>query len=257
MRTCCPCGVPRGAARRTVLVQALREPAVGGAVRPGLDYLARWGAGGRAPSRRIPQRGVTATGVPLRRSGRRLRRKRRFPRKRFTQLRPAFPRPVMPRLVASGPEVPVIRAGPGGAGYNWPCLSRRKAFYGRGGNCCSAQVLPSGSLKVTNEPHGVAGCHAVRDELPPGRLDIGHDALHALLRARRHRRDPGAKHDRARRTRRGELHEPQRVVHLVIVVSMEADLLHVECLGAIDIGHRYRHQLDLPVHRARYTRAVP
>jgi hypothetical protein len=30
----------------------------------------------------------------------------------------------------------------------------RKALYGRGGNCCSAQVLPSGSLKVTNEPHG-------------------------------------------------------------------------------------------------------
>jgi hypothetical protein len=29
-----------------------------------------------------------------------------------------------------------------------------EGVYGRGGNCCSAQVLPSGSLKVTNEPHG-------------------------------------------------------------------------------------------------------
>jgi len=27
-------------------------------------------------------------------------------------------------------------------------------FYGRGGSCWSAHVLPSGSLKVTNEPHG-------------------------------------------------------------------------------------------------------
>ena len=27
-------------------------------------------------------------------------------------------------------------------------------FYGRGGSCCSVHVLPSGSLKVTNEPHG-------------------------------------------------------------------------------------------------------
>jgi hypothetical protein len=27
-------------------------------------------------------------------------------------------------------------------------------FYGRAGTCCSAHVLPSGSLKVTNEPHG-------------------------------------------------------------------------------------------------------
>ena len=30
----------------------------------------------------------------------------------------------------------------------------RKASYRHDGNCCSAQVLPSGSLKVTNEPHG-------------------------------------------------------------------------------------------------------
>jgi hypothetical protein len=54
MRTCGPCRVPRGAARRTVPVQELREPAVGRAFRPGLDYLARWGAGGRAASQRIP-----------------------------------------------------------------------------------------------------------------------------------------------------------------------------------------------------------
>jgi hypothetical protein len=31
---------------------------------------------------------------------------------------------------------------------------RAQAFYDRGGSCWSAQVLPSGSLKVTNEPHG-------------------------------------------------------------------------------------------------------
>jgi hypothetical protein len=31
---------------------------------------------------------------------------------------------------------------------------RAQAFYGRGGSCWSAHVLPSGSLKVTNEPHG-------------------------------------------------------------------------------------------------------
>jgi len=64
MRTCGPCSVPRGAARRTVPVQALREPAVGGALGPRLDYLARRGAGGRTTSERNPPRGVTATGVP-------------------------------------------------------------------------------------------------------------------------------------------------------------------------------------------------
>jgi hypothetical protein len=31
---------------------------------------------------------------------------------------------------------------------------RKNSRYGRGGNSCSAQVLPSGSLNVTNEPHG-------------------------------------------------------------------------------------------------------
>jgi hypothetical protein len=31
---------------------------------------------------------------------------------------------------------------------------RAQAFYDRGGSCWSAHVLPSGSLKVTNEPHG-------------------------------------------------------------------------------------------------------
>ncbi len=39
-----PCDVPRGPARRTVPVQALHEPARGGAVRARLDHLARWRA---------------------------------------------------------------------------------------------------------------------------------------------------------------------------------------------------------------------
>ena len=54
----------------------------------------------------------------------------------------------MPRVVPSGLEVPAI-----GVDLAGGALSRRKAFYRRG-TCCSAQVLPSGSLKVTNEPHG-------------------------------------------------------------------------------------------------------
>src|SRR5579862_6899449 len=44
----------------------------------------------------------------------------------------------------------------------------------------------------------VAGLHAVREELLPGRLGVGHHALHALLRPRRHRSDPGAEDDGAR-----------------------------------------------------------
>jgi hypothetical protein len=83
----------------------------------------------------------------------------------------------------------------------------------------------------------------MRDELSPGGLDIGHHALPALLRARRHRSDPGAQHDGSRAPGRGELHEPQRVADRVIVVRVEAGLLQVERVGAVDIGHRYRNQL--------------
>jgi hypothetical protein len=50
----------------------------------------------------------------------------------------------------------------------------------------------------------VAGLHAVRDELLPGGLHIGHHVSHALLPARWHLRDPGAQHDGAcRPTRAG------------------------------------------------------
>jgi hypothetical protein len=38
------------------------------------------------------------------------------------------------------------------------------------------------------------------------------------------------------------------------VVSVEADPVHVELLGAINIGHRYRDELDLPVHAQQPTR---
>src|SRR5205809_28510 len=79
-------------------------------------------------------------------------------------------------------------------------------------------------------------------------LYVGDDHLHALLRARGHLGDPGAQHDRARRPGRGELHEPQRLGHLVVVVGVEADLVHIKRLSAVHIGHRDRDELNLPVH---------
>jgi hypothetical protein len=35
---------------------------------------------------------------------------------------------------------------------------------------------------------------------------------------------------------------------------VEADPVHVELLGAVNIGHRYRDELDLPVHAQQPTR---
>ena len=66
----------------------------------------------------------------------------------------------------------------------------------------------------------VAGLHTARDQLLPCGRGIGHDHLHALVRPRRHLGDPGAQHDRACRSGRGELHETQRVGDLVVVVGV-------------------------------------
>src|SRR5947207_2419142 len=37
---------------------------------------------------------------------------------------------------------------------------------------------------------------------------------------------------------------------------MEADPVHVELLGAVNIGYRYRDELDLPVHAQQPTRRI-
>ena len=42
--------------------------------------------------------------------------------------------------------------------------------------------------------------------------------------------------------------ESQGLADLVVVVGVEADLVHVERLGAVDIGNRDGDELDLPVH---------
>jgi hypothetical protein len=47
-------------------------------------------------------------------------------------------------------DLPDLRVGAAGLCRAEPGI----AFYGRGGSCCNVQVLPSGSLKVTKEPHG-------------------------------------------------------------------------------------------------------
>ena len=47
---------------------------------------------------------------------------------------------------------------------------------------------------------------------------------------------------------RGELDEAQLLVDLLVVVGVEADLIDVERLGAVDVGHRDEDQFDLPVH---------
>src|ERR1700722_1694632 len=42
----------------------------------------------------------------------------------------------------------------------------------------------------------------------------------------------------------------------MVVVGVEADPVHVELLGAVNIGHRYSNQLDLPIHAQQPTRRI-
>src|SRR6266566_4025187 len=102
----------------------------------------------------------------------------------------------------------------------------------------------------------VAGLHAMREQILPGGLDIRDDHLHTLLRAWRHLGDPRPHDHRAGRSGRGELHEPQFVTYLIVVVGVEPNLFHIERLGAVDVGHRYGHELDLPVHARQGTPGV-
>jgi hypothetical protein len=51
------------------------------------------------------------------------------------------------------PQLPVAGQRPSARTMLWLGRAARSG-YRRAGTCWSAQVLPSGSLKVTNEPHG-------------------------------------------------------------------------------------------------------
>ena len=66
---------------------------------------------------------------------------------------------------------------------------------------------------------------------------------------------PDADADRAGRTRRGELHEPEALVDRVVVVGVEPDLL-VERLGPVDVRHGDRDQLELEVHEVPFDRRL-
>ena len=102
----------------------------------------------------------------------------------------------------------------------------------------------------------LAGLDAVVDQVLAGGRSILDHHLDALLRPWRHLGHPGAHHHRARRPWRRELHEPQVLADLVIMVSVEAHLVYVEGFGAVNVGHRDGDKLDLPVHTLQRTERV-
>ena len=59
---------------------------------------------------------------------------------------------------------------------------------------------------------------------------------------------PTPEHDRAGRSGRRQLHEAQVLVDDDVVIGVEADLVDVEGLGALDVGHRHAHEFELHIH---------
>jgi len=82
----------------------------------------------------------------------------------------------------------------------------------------------------------------------PGGVDVGDDQVEALDRAGRGLDDPDPDADRAGGAGRGQLDDPERLAEALVEVGVEADLVDIEGLGPVDVGHRDRDQLELHLH---------
>ena len=96
----------------------------------------------------------------------------------------------------------------------------------------------------------LAHLDAAADELGARRLDVGDDEVRAAVGARRRVGDPDPDRERARRAGRGDLDDAELLVRLVVDVEVEAALLDVELLGAVDVRDGDQHELELEIHDA-------
>ena len=89
------------------------------------------------------------------------------------------------------------------------------------------------------------------------RADVVDPQVQAAQGAGRHHdaRQPLAEHDGAGRSRRRELHHPDGRRRPDVVVEVEADLLRVDVLRPVDVGHWNGNELDL--HRGHVRSPSP
>src|SRR5207244_8851136 len=116
---------------------------------------------------------------------------------------------------------------------------------------------PAVAIRVAKEDERAPGklldlahLDAPPDQLRPGGVDVGHDQLEALGGARRRVDESFPQGNRAGRPRRCQLHEPDFIADRLVVVRIEADLLRIEGLGAVDVRNGDGYQFELPVHDA-------
>lgn len=125
-------------------------------------------------------------------------------------------------------------------------------FSGAGSNLLEGPAIAVGVAeedeRAPRHVLNVADLDSTLLQLRVHRLDIGHDHLQPFERSGRHRGQAGADGDRAGRAGRGELHEAEVGIHLMIVIRVEAELLGVEVLGAIHVRDGDGHEFQFHVH---------
>src|SRR4029077_15063902 len=94
----------------------------------------------------------------------------------------------------------------------------------------------------------LADLHTPRGQFVVCGLDVADDHLHTLHGAWRSLCDTFADDNGTGRSWRSQLYEAQSFAHRIVVVGVEARLLGVEALGAVNVGHGNRHEFNLPVH---------
>jgi hypothetical protein len=113
-------------------------------------------------------------------------------------------------------------------------------------DCRNAKSRPKIGSSIRSGP---STCRPAGVEVGVRRLDVGDDQLVALDRAGLHVAAHAlAEDDRAGRPRGRDLHDPEVVAGPVIDVDREPQLVGVELLGAVDVGHRHDDHFELPVH---------
>src|SRR5215469_6925268 len=97
----------------------------------------------------------------------------------------------------------------------------------------------------------LAHLYAVLEQLSTGLVDVVDDELQALQRAGGHFvAEALGEDDGAARAGWRQLHDPDRIADHRVVVDVEAELISVEGLGTVHIGHRDHYDFQGPVHDA-------
>ena len=117
-------------------------------------------------------------------------------------------------------------------------------FWGRARTACLGAGVMEHSTGVVEH---LAHLDAPVGHLGPGGLYVGDDELETFSRARCGQGDPAAEDDRARRARRGQLHDPEAAVTGEIGVQAPPERL-IKALGPVHIGHGDHHYFEFHVH---------